>query len=204
MVKKNHPRLYLPACLVILAVVLAGCGGNWIASIDRICIHVEQSYSGSAHTEPIAQDLQELLERMGIQATIGEDNDCKADLSVKLQFTPIAERVIGADTDCYIEAEAAGEVVLEAGNQRSSKPLHHAKRDSGIYGITNCPSQPAQAPFTHTWATELMPVLREWWGTPAVLSALHSSNYYLRSAATDQIGRMGEQASALVPVFVEM
>ena len=84
-------------------------------------------------------------------------------------------------------------------------PLNHPRSNSaGIYQIADCPTLPSQAPFTHTWAAELMPVLYEWWGTPAVLSALHASNYYLRWAATNQVGTMGEEASAVVPVFMEM
>src|SRR3972149_5597566 len=73
---------------------------DWVTTMSSVCIQVEQSYFGlSNYSEPIAEELQGVLSRIGILATIGEGTGCEAQLSITLQLTPIAEDVIGAVSD---------------------------------------------------------------------------------------------------------
>lgn len=179
---------------------------DWVTSLGSVCIQVEQSYTGlSSHTEPIAEELQGILSRIGVQATIGEGAGCEAVLSVTLQFTPIAEDVMGSVSDCYLDAEATGEATLSAAGYRTlTLPLKHSSSPGGGFIIYVCPTQPDEAPFDTVWAGEVTQMLREWWGSPALVSALKADTYALRWAATYQLTSIGPEASGAIPVLAEM
>jgi hypothetical protein len=181
---------------------------DWVTSMGSVCIEVEQSYTGlSSYTEPIAEELQGILSRIGVQATIGEGAGCEAVLSVTLHFTPMAEDVIGSISDCYLDAEATGEATISAAGYRTiTLPLKHSKT-RGFFGMTvisECPTQPDQAPFVAAWADVVAQMLREWWGSPALMSALKADTYALRRAATYQLTSIGPEASGAIPVLAEM
>ena len=87
---------------------------KWVASAESVCIQVQQSYTGAeGHSEPIAEVLQAILERIGVKAIIGEDKTCAAVLSIELTVTPIRESVSGAGY-CYLAASAEGKAELSS------------------------------------------------------------------------------------------
>lgn len=231
--KKFYMKQAVHALLVLLVAALAGCtalpgssgtqpgssgtpgvihfpevnSADWVASVASLCIQVQQSYTGSAgHTEPIAEELQGIFERIGVQAMIGEGSGCEAVLSLTLQFTPVAEDVIGAG-DCYLDAESTGEAAISAeGHKTLTLPLVHEESSGGGWGFTfisECPG-PAEAPFDSAWAGGVANMLAEWWGSPALVSALKSDTSTLRSSASYQLSAMGAEASGAIPVLVEM
>ncbi len=180
---------------------------KWVTSVASLCIQVQQTYNGvSGHHEPIAEELQGIFERIGVQATIGEGSGCEAVLALTLQFTPVAENVIGAG-DCYLDAESTGEAALSAeGHKTLTLPLEHKKSSGGGWGfsfISKCPG-PAEAPFDSAWGAGAANMLAEWWGSPALVSALKSDTSTLRSSASYQLSAMGAEASGAIPVLVEM
>jgi len=198
-------RQVVQAGLILLFAPLVGC--TVLPGPDSVCIQVEQSYTGlSSHTEPIAEELQGILSRIGVQATIGEGADCEAVLSVTLQVTPIQEIVSGAGY-CYLDAEATGEATLSAaGHKTLTMPLEYSapRGGWGFRFINECPEQPDQAPIDNAWAQAVAPMLREWWGDPALVSALKADTYEIRRAATNQLKVMGPEDSGAIPMLVEM
>lgn len=216
----------VPVGFILLAAMLIGCttqpgssdtpgvihfpevnSADWIKSMASVCIQVEQSYPGVVgHTEPIAEELKGILDRIGVQATIGEGTGCEAVLTLTLTFTPVPEDVIGAG-QCYLAAESSGEASISAsGHDTVSLPLEHARPTDGGFGMTfisECPG-PDQAPFDTAWTGEVAYMLREWWGSPALVSALKSENSSLRWAASNQFRSLGIGASDAVPVLIEM
>ncbi len=226
MKKGFNARQVMPGGLILLFLLLIGCTGlpgssgtpgvihfpeinsaDWIKSVASMCIQVEQSYTGVVgHTEPIAEELKGIFDRIGVQATIGEAAGCEAVLSLTLNFTPIPEHVIGAG-QCYLDAESIGEAALSAtGHNTLTLPLEHKKPTGGGFGmsfISECPG-PDQAPFDEAWTGEVAYMLREWWGSPALVSALKADNSSLRWAASNQFRSLGTGASDAVPVLIEM
>jgi len=179
----------------------------WVKSVSSVCIQVQQSYTLPVnHTEPIAEQIQGVLNRIGVQATLGTGADCQATLALAIQFTPVSRHVVGAG-ECYLDAESQGEASLSAGGHKPlTIALNRARSQGGGFGITfisKCPL-PDQAPFDSAWAWPVSKMLGEWWGGPALVSALKAKTYALRSAATGQLAAMGPQASGAIPVLVEM
>lgn len=180
---------------------------KWVTQIESLCILVDQSYVGvNDHTEPIAEELQSILERIGIKASIGESTDCTATLDIKLSVKPISEHVSGAGS-CYLSASAEGEALLSA---RRHKTLRLAlvkpppnRSGFGIQIISHCPRTPADAPLTNTWVTAVAPVLN-WWGAPALVSALQSEIPELRWVVSSQFDTLGQAGEEAIPVLTEM
>ena len=80
MSKGFHTKRLLLAGSILLFVLLAGCAGraDWVPALTNLCIQVEQSYDGLSYREPIAEELRGVLNRMGVQAAIGESSACTA------------------------------------------------------------------------------------------------------------------------------
>jgi len=177
---------------------------DWVVSIKSVCIQVEQSYTGlSGHSEPIAEELQGILSRIGVEVTVGEGAGCEATLSITIQVKPVAKHYSGATSDCYTGAETTGEAKLSAAGHNTLK-LSLSYTIHGGQVITKCPTSPDQAPLEAAWTRAVMPMLREWWGGPALVSALKADSSVVRSTATDELKQMGPEASAALPVLVEM
>jgi len=203
------PRRGAPGSGVPGTVHFPGVGrADWVTAISRLCIQVEQSYTGvSGHTEPIAEDLLGVLSRIGITSMVGEGADCEAVLALTLAFTPIAEDVIGAPSDCYLQVEATGEAtLLAAGHETLTEPLGRSRSTGGggMRVINKCPTLPEEAPFVSAWAPSVARMLGQWWGSPALVSALKADTFLLRSAATGQLVSMGVEGSGALPVLKEM
>jgi len=223
MVRWNRPGQRAPAALLALLGALLACAlptgssdepgvvhfpevqsADWVASVSTLCIVVEQSYTGlSGHTEAIGEELQAIFERIGVTAISGEDGDCEATLTITLTIKPIAKDYAGAISDCYTSAEASGRATLAApGHLKLVMDLSHTIHGAQI--ISECPTSPDEAPLEAAWAGAVMPVLRDWWGSPALVSALQSESYRLRSQATNQLVQMGPEGAAALPVLIEM
>jgi len=182
---------------------------DWVTSVNSVCIQVEQTYAGiSGHSEPIAEELQGILSRMGVEATIGEGAGCEAVLSVTLQFTPYAEEVTGFGSDCYLDAELTGEATLSAEGYRTITLSRKSTRSTGdgvgLSYVSECPTQPDQTPFEWVWSWFVTQMLQTWWGTPAMVSALRADTAALRGAATNQLTYTDPEASGAIPVLAEM
>jgi hypothetical protein len=222
--KGDHFRCLVQALLILLSVALVGCavapgpsgtpGGvihfpevesaDWVTSLSSVCIQVEQSYPGvTGHSEPIAETLQGVLSRIGVEATVGQGAECEATLSVAVEVRPVAKDYAGSIEDCYTSAEAAGEATLSAsGRGKLTLPLSYTVQGSQI--ISECPTQPNEAPLAAAWAQAVVPLLGQWWGSPALVSALEADTYQVRWAATNQLALIGPEASEAMPVLVEM
>jgi hypothetical protein len=205
MKKRSIFALGLQAGLAGLLVLLAGCASIWVKSAASICIQVRQSFEHTTgHSEPIAEELQGILERMGIKATIGAGADCQANLALSMNFTPILESVSGAG-DCYLDASMSGQATLSSrGHLPSMLSLQHPRAVQSGYGVRlvySCPKDPAKAPFVSAWAEPVITMLRKWWGGPALVSALKADTYALRSYAVEQIPGTGPAA---IPALIEL
>jgi hypothetical protein len=192
----------LQAGLIVLLVLLVGCASTWVKSASRVCIQVKQSFVGvDGYSEPIAGELQGILERMGIQATIGAGADCQANLALKLEFTPITESVVG-EGECYLDASMSGWATLSSkGHIPAMLFLVHPKATHSGFGIRfvySCPKNPAKAPYVSAWAEPVVTLLRKWWGAPAMMSALKSQSYVVRSYAVSQLAETGPEAIPLL------
>jgi hypothetical protein len=180
---------------------------EWVTSIDRLCLQVDQSYSGLSNlNEPIAEEIKGILDRIGVETTISESEDCKAKLHITLEMTPVGEDVIGAGT-CYFDSSAKGEAVLSMSGENDLKlalnrPISTGG-GSGISFVSSCPSQ-TEADYEGAWGYALAPMLAEWWGAPGLVSALRSSNYSLGRSASYRLGDMGAQASGALSVLIDM
>ena len=179
----------------------------WVASAEDVCILVQQSYAGvEGHSEPIAEELQAILGRIGVNAILGENKICAAHLSIELTITPIRESVSGAGY-CYLAASAQGEAKLAASGHKTltlalSKPPPN-RSGFGIQIITHCPKLPVDAPLMSTWVTAIAPVLN-WWGAPALVSAMQSEISEMRWLASNQFSRLGKAAEEAIPVLTDM
>jgi hypothetical protein len=192
----------LPAGLIVLMVLLAGCAPTWVKSATSLCIQVKQSYPGvSGHSEPIAEELQGILERMGLQVTSGAGTACQANLALNLEFTPITEPVVGHG-DCYLDASMSGQAILSSkGHLPAMMSLVHPKATHTGFGVRlvySCPKDPAKAPYDTAWTEPVVIMLRKWWGAPALMSALKSQVYGVRSYAVYQLAETGPEA---IPVL---
>ena len=211
------------ATIIFFGVVLVGCSvpsgssgtpsviqfpkvdkSDWVATISSVCIQVEQSYPGViGRNEPIAKELQGILERIGVKTTLGDGNDCQAVLQVMLQVTPVKSDYAGSRGGCYTGAEAAGQATFSSTGQKTLT----LKLSEVIYGsqvITECPSTPKDAPLKAAWTGAILPMLSEWWGSPALVSALKTEDFTLQWAAANQLQQLGPAASDAIPVLVEM
>lgn len=180
---------------------------KWVTQIESLCILVDQSYEGiNNHKEPIAEELKGILERIGIKANIGENTDCTAMLDIKLSVKPISEHVSGAGY-CYLSASAEGEARLSARGHKTIKlALKKPPPDRSGFGIqiiSHCPRTPADAPLTNTWVTAVAPMLN-WWGAPALVSALQSELPELRRVVSNQFNTLGKAGEEAIPVLAEM
>jgi hypothetical protein len=180
---------------------------KWVTQIESLCILVDQNYEGiSNHKEPIAEELQGILERIGIKANIGEGDNCDATLDISISVKPISEHVSGAGS-CYLSASAEGEARLSARGHKTIKlALKKPPPDRSGFGIqivSNCPRTPAEAPLTNTWVTAVSPVLK-WWGAPALVSALQSELPEFRWVVSHQFSSLGASGEEAIPVLTEM
>ena len=180
---------------------------KWVTQMKSLCILVVQSYTGvEGHTEPIAEELKGILKRIGINASISESTECAATLDIKLSVKPISEHVGGAGL-CYLSASAEGEAQLSArGHKTLTLALVKAPPNRSGFGIkivSKCPRTPADAPLTFTWVTAVAPVLN-WWGAPALVSALQSELSELRWVVSNQFDSLGEAGEEAIPVLTEM
>jgi hypothetical protein len=180
---------------------------KWVTQIESLCILVEQNYEGiSNHKEPIAEELQGILERIGIKSNIGEGDNCDATLDISISVKPISEHVSGAGS-CYLSASAEGEARLSARGHKTIKlALKKPPPDRSGFGIqivSNCPRTPAETPLTNTWVTAVSPVLK-WWGAPALVSALQSEIPEFRWVVSHQFNSLGAAGEEAIPSLTEM
>jgi hypothetical protein len=180
---------------------------NWVTQIESLCILVDQSYEGiHNHTEPIAEELQGILDRIGIKSSIGEGTNCDATLAINLSVKPISEHVSGAGM-CYLSASAEGEAQLSSRGHKTLKlklikpPPNRS--GFGFQWISKCPRTPTEAPLTNTWVIAVAPLLN-WWGAPALVSALHSDLPELRGVASNQFDSLGKAGEEAIPFLTEM
>lgn len=179
---------------------------EWVTSISKLCVQVEQSYSGvSGISEPIAEEIQSILDRIGVETTIGESPDCQANLKIVLAMTPVGEHVIGAGT-CYFQASADGTATLSASGKKDLSLKLSRTVSTGGSGFTfvySCPSM-EKANYASAWGYAIAPIFGEWWGAPALVSALRSENYAISNQASGKLADMGVEASGALPVLIEM
>jgi hypothetical protein len=179
---------------------------EWVKSVDQLCLQVNQSYTGvSDLNEPIAEEIKDILDRIGVETTIGENEDCMAKLHIILEMTPVGEDVIGAGT-CYFDASANGEAVLSMSGENDLKLTLSRNVSTGGGGFSivySCPSK-ADANYEAAWGYALAPMFAEWWGVPALVSALRSSNYSLGTASGYRLSEIGADASGALPVLIDM
>jgi|GEM_PF-3196745 len=177
---------------------------DWLPSVTSLCIQVEQTYSGvSGHTEPIAEEIQGILERIGVRATIGETGECEAKLALTMQFTPSKVEVSGVGGgECYLDVALSGMASLSAaGHKTLTRSLDRPVLSrSPITQVSECPKKPDQAPFAATWSWPVTGMLQEWWGSPALVAAL-KSNSALRWAAVMSLPGTAPEA---IPALAEM
>ena len=190
----------------LAAVSLPGCSSDgtapdWIGSVTVVCIEVEQSYRNvPGHEEPIAETVGGILGRIGIDARVGTGPDCPATLTLTFEMTPVAKPYSGAPEDCYTDIRGSGGATLvsAAGTAR----YHLDVLRSGGPVINQCPTEPGDAPFRTAWGNALVPWLAEWWGTPALVSALESGNWAMRDLASRRISAMPDAAGAVPGLIV--
>ncbi len=180
---------------------------DWVASVSRLCLQVDQSYTELENlNEPIAEEIKAILDRIGVDTTIGESADCQANLKVALEMTPYGESVGGAGT-CYFDASAKGLATLSTKDQKDLQlDLVRNFSPARGYGITfvySCPSK-AEADYTEAWGIAIAPMLAEWWGAPGLVSALQSNNDDLARSAGYQLAQMGPEGAKAIPVLIEM
>lgn len=203
MKKGIFARRVIQFWLILIVMPLSACRASWATSLTSVCVQVVQSYAGLSHTEPIAEEIQDILSRVGVEVIIGKGTECEAELLLTMSFTPVAERIFGGDL-CYIDAESTGEATLSANGQNTlTLSLDHSKSNwggSGIWVIDACP-RPDQAPFEKAWSEGVANILRKWWGNQALVSAVISDNEAMRRAATNQLKSIG---SKVIPELVEM
>jgi hypothetical protein len=182
---------------------------DWVTSLGNMCIQVAQSYIDFPYAdyydynELLAEEFQGILGRIGIQATVGKGTECKTILLIVLQITPIAQKLIGGGS-CYLDAKATGEATLSAsGHQTLSLPLNKPEiHESGFRTFSECP-EPGEA-IKNAWAYALVPMLEQWWGVPALMSAMKAKTYELSWAATNELRSLDPEGSILIPVLVEL
>ncbi len=180
---------------------------DWVSAVSSMCLQVNQTYSDvTGVSEPIAEELKTILDRIGVATTIGESSDCQANLKIDLEFTPYGESVGGAGT-CYFDASTDGTAVLsKSGEKDLEMELFRHYSPSKGFGITfvySCPSK-AEADYAETWGLAIIPMISEWWGAPGLVSALRSSNNSLRNSAGYSLSQMGAAGSQALPVLIEM
>ena len=179
---------------------------EWVTSVSKLCVNVNQSYSGlGGIDEPIAEEIAAILGRIGVETVIGDSPDCQATLNIALEMTPVGEDVIGAGT-CYFSASAKGQAVLSASGQKDlalelSRTV--STGGSGFSFVYSCPSQ-QEANYEAAWGIAIMPMFAEWWGAPALVSALRSDNYALNNQAVNRLAGMGAEGSGAIPTLIEM
>jgi hypothetical protein len=189
----------------LAAMSLPGCssGGaapDWIGSVTIVCIEVEQSYRGvPGHQEPIAETIGSVLGRMGIDARVGTGPDCPATLTLAFEMTPVAKPYSGAPHDCYTDVRGSGRATLASAEGTARYPLEVSR--SGGPVISQCPTEPGDAPFRTAWGNALVPWLAEWWGAPALVSALESGNWAMRDLASRRIA-LTPGAAEMVPDLI--
>ncbi len=179
---------------------------DWVSSISKLCLQVDQTYVGvSGHTEPIADEIKGVLDRIGVETTIGENAGCQANLKISLEMTPYGESVSGAGT-CYFDASAQGQAILSASGEKDlAFDLIRKFSPATGYGITfvySCPAK-EEADYASAWGYAVAPMIAEWWGAPGLVSALRSDNYALSNASTGKLAELGAGAD-VVPVLIEM
>lgn len=180
---------------------------DWVTSISSLCLQVNQTYPDvTGVSEPIAEELKAILDRIGVAVTIGESAACQANLQIDLEFTPYGESVGGAGT-CYFDASTEGTAVLsKSGEKDLEMELVRQFSPSKGFGITfvySCPSK-AAADYAEAWGLAIIPMIAEWWGAPGLVSALRSNNDSLRNSAGYSLSQMGAGGSQAVPVLIEM
>lgn len=180
---------------------------DWVTSISSLCLQVNQTYPEvTGVSEPIAEELKDILDRIGVATTIGESAYCQANLQIDLEFTPYGESVGGAGT-CYFNASTEGTAVFsKSGEKELSMDLVRHFSPSQGFGITfvySCPSK-AEADYAEAWGIAIVPMIAEWWGAPGLVSALRSSNYSLRNSAGYSLSQMGVSGSQALPILIEM
>jgi len=180
---------------------------DWVTSISKLCVTVDQSYTGLSNlNEPIAEEVEAILERVGVDTTIGTNPDCQAALNISLEMTPVGEDVMGAAGDCYFDASAKGQAMLSASGKKDLKLELERSVSTGGSGFTivnSCPTK-LEANYAAAWANAIAPMFAEWWGAPALVSALGSDYYALSNAAVNQLVKMGSEGTSAIPTLIEM
>lgn len=180
---------------------------EWITTVSKLCLQVDQTYPDvSGVSEPIAEEIQAILDRIGVETVTGESSDCQANLKVALEMTPYGESVGGAGT-CYFDASAKGLATLStSGKKDLTLELVRNFSPSRGFGITfvySCPSK-AEADYAEAWGIAILPMITEWWGAPGLVSALRSSIPSLARNAGYQLAQMGPEGVKAIPVLIEM
>ena len=186
---------------------LNGGPPGWVKSVSSLCISVQQSYPTvySGFSQPIGEELQAILKRIGVEASLDEGANCQATLSLQLEITPIAEQVMG-EGNCYLDVEATGKATMSSQGQRTLEmPLRVAQsQDQGTLVIYSCPKTPAKGPIGRAWADALGDVLSAWWGSPALVSMLESEQNFVRWSGLRELKQLGAEATNAIPVLIEM
>jgi hypothetical protein len=180
-----------------LALLLTGCASaGWVKSVTGLCLQVEQSYTGvNGHSEPIAEELQGVFERMGIRVIDGTSPDCQATLYLKIEFSAQAVKLTGGG-ECYPDVTGFGQARLTSKGQPTltTQLLYYNKPSGGGSGVRvlfNCPKTPYQANYTAAWGAPVASMLKKWWGNPALESAMQAKTYALQHAAGELLSGKG-------------
>jgi hypothetical protein len=178
-------------------------------TVHTLCLEVKQSYPEieGKRPEPIDEAAQRILSRLGLQVVAGEV-PCEATLTFTLTSQALAADYVapGASTNpihrCYTGAEVTGEVTLTVTGQASlTVPVDGSYPTSGA--TSQCPEQPADAPFERAWSDALVDGLAQLWGIEVLVQALGDGKWLLREAAAQVLGHMASEAVEAVPALIE-
>ncbi|MFH0750693.1 MAG: hypothetical protein V2B17_02545 [Chloroflexota bacterium] len=179
------------------------------AGVGSVCLTVEQSYEdvdGRLADQPIAATAADILRPLGLEVVLGREAGCDAELHINIVLRPLSARygqdpLAGGGRTCYSGAELVGEATLVVGARDPlTQPFEGKVVPPGV--VTKCQSA-AEAPFDRPWSRPLVSLLGEWWGLPALVSAIEIGGPGVAGAATAVIAGMGSDAAAVAPFLMD-
>ncbi len=178
------------------------------AEVRSVCLTVEQSYrdvDGRLADQPIAATAADILRHLGLEVVLGREAGCDADVHISIVLRPLSAKygqVPGAGgRTCYSGAEVGGEATLVVGGRGPlTQPFEYRMEPPSV--VTKCRSA-AEAPFDRLWSQPLVSLLGEWWGLPALVTAMEIGDPQVAGAAAAMIAGMGPDAAAVAPFLMD-
>ena len=128
-----------------------------VKEAKSICLEVRQSYPDieEAFSQPIAQTIQLVLERLGLQV-VDVGAACDATLAFDLTARPDGTSYFGAPASrCYTGAKVSGELALTPSRGAVLTLPVSGKKPLKQSMISKCPSK-AEAPFATAWSRAVL------------------------------------------------